>query len=110
MSAAFVALTLGPKSAGVRIEGTNSYHWVSHCKDAAVHQPDYYRAARVVDEMMNGRAPAVCISDRYSAQQSYGEWHQICLAHLARDTAFAFEHRPRRLTARSAPARRVSAA
>jgi transposase len=26
------------------------------------------------------------------AQQSHGERHQTCLAHLARDTAFAFEH------------------
>ena len=25
---------------GVRIEGTNSYHWVFYCKDAVVHQPD----------------------------------------------------------------------
>jgi len=77
---------------GVRIEGSNSYHWVFHCKDAVVHQPDYSRAARVVDEMMDGRAPAVWISDRYSAQQSHGERHQTCLAHLARDTAFAFEN------------------
>jgi transposase len=77
---------------GVRVEGTNSYHWVFHCKDAVVHQPDYSRAARVVDEMMDGRVPAVWISDRYSAQQSHGERHQTCLAHLARDTAFAFEH------------------
>jgi len=52
---------------GVRIEGTNSYHWVFHCKDAVVHQPDYSRAARVVDEMMAGHKPAVWISDRYSA-------------------------------------------
>jgi transposase len=77
---------------GVRIEGTNSYHWVFHCKQAVVHQPDYSRAARVVDEMMEGWAPAVWISDRYSAQQSHGIKHQTCLAHLARDAAFAFEH------------------
>src|SRR5208337_2657513 len=77
---------------GVRIEGTNSYHWVFHCKDAVVHQPDYSRAARVVDEMMAGHKPAVWISDRYSTQQKHGERHQTCLAHLARDTAFAFEH------------------
>jgi transposase len=76
---------------GVRIEGTNSYHWVFHCKDAVVHQPDYSRAARVVDEMMAGHKPAVWISDRYSAQQKHGERHQTCLAHLARDTAFALE-------------------
>jgi transposase len=77
---------------GVRIEGTNSYHWVFHCKDAVVHQPDYSRAARVVEETMGGHRPRVWISDRYSAQQSHGERHQTCLAHLARDTAFALEH------------------
>ena len=42
---------------GVRIEGTNSYPWVFHCKDAVVHQPDYSRAARVVDEIMDGHVP-----------------------------------------------------
>ena len=77
---------------GVRIEGTNSYHWVFHCKDAVVHQPDYSRAARVVDDMMAGHVPKVWISDRYSAQQTHGKRHQTCLAHLARDTAFALEH------------------
>ena len=77
---------------GVRIEGTNSYHWVFHCRDAVVHQPDYSRAARVVDEMMAGHVPEVWISDRYSAQQKHGVRHQTCLAHLARDAAFAFEH------------------
>jgi len=39
--------------------------------------------------MMDGHVPAVWISDRYSAQQKHGERHQTCLAHLARDTAFA---------------------
>src|ERR1019366_4275908 len=73
---------------GVRIEGTNSYHWVFHCKDAVVHQPDYSRGARVVNEMMGGHAPNVWISDRYAGQQKHGARHQTCLAHLARDTAF----------------------
>jgi transposase len=77
---------------GVRIEGTNSFQWVFHCKDAVVHQPDYSRAARVVEEVMGDHVPEVWISDRYSAQQSHGRRHQTCLAHLARDTAFALEH------------------
>jgi len=77
---------------GVRIEGTNSYHWVFHCKDAVVHQPDYSRGARVVAEMMEGHEPKVWISDRYAAQQNHGAAQQTCLAHLARDTAFALEH------------------
>jgi transposase len=73
---------------GVRIEGTNSYHWVFHCKDAVVHQPDYSRGARIVAEMMDGHQPKVWISDRYAAQQNHGVAQQTCLAHLARDTAF----------------------
>ncbi|GAC1642887.1 MAG: IS66-like element ISRhru2 family transposase [Bradyrhizobium sp.] len=77
---------------GVRIEGTNAYHWVFHCKEAVVHQPDYSRAARVAEETMDGHVPEVWISARYSAQQSHGKRHQTCLAHLARDTAFALEH------------------
>jgi len=57
-----------------------------------VHQPDYSRAARVVEETMGAHQPEVWISDRYSAQQKHGAAHQTCLAHLARDTAFALEH------------------
>ncbi len=63
---------------GVRIEGTNSYHWAFHCKNAVVHQPDYSRAARVVEKMMSGHVPQVWLSDRYSAQQKHGAAH---LAH-----------------------------
>ena len=44
---------------GVRMRGVNFYHWVFHCKDAVVHRPDYSRAARVVEEMMNGHTPNV---------------------------------------------------
>ena len=57
-----------------------------------MHQPDYSRGARVVEETMGGHEPEVWISDRYSAQQKHGAAHQTCLAHLARDTAFALEH------------------
>jgi transposase len=77
---------------GVRIEGTSSWHWVFHCKDAVVHRPDYTRAGRVVDEVMGGHVPKVWIADRYSAQQNRAARHQTCLAHLDRDAEFAFEH------------------
>ena len=80
---------------GVRIEGTNSYHWcftarMRSCISPII--PAYSRAARVAEEMMAGHEPEVWISDRYSAQQKHGERHQTFLPHLARDTAFAFEH------------------
>jgi transposase len=85
---------------GVRIEGTNAQHWVFRCSAAVVHQPDYSRAAHVVDRVMEGHRPTVWLSDRYSAQQNHGEHHQTCLAHLARDVAFAHEHGTDRLPMR----------
>src|ERR671916_1690619 len=41
--------------------------------------------------MMDGHRPAVWLSDRYTAQQGHGVAHQTCLAHLARDVAYAVE-------------------
>ncbi|NGM37373.1 IS66 family transposase [Methylobacterium sp. DB0501] len=76
---------------GVRIEGANSYHWVFRCQDAVVHHAAPSRSAAVVGEVMAGHRPLVWISDRYSAQQGHGEHQQTCLAHLARDVAYAVE-------------------
>src|SRR5215210_2810632 len=41
--------------------------------------------------MMDGHRPAVWLSDRYTAQQGHGAAHQTCLAHLAREVAYAVE-------------------
>ena len=57
---------------GVRIEGSNAYHWVFHSPQAVVHQAAPNRAALVVREMMDGHRPAVWLSDRYTAQQPRG--------------------------------------
>ncbi len=76
---------------GVRIEGANAYHWVFRCKEAVVHHAAPTRAASVVREMMDGHQPEVWLSDRYSAQQGHGLAQQTCLAHLARDVAYALE-------------------
>ena len=46
---------------GVQIEGTNSYHWVFHCKDAVVHQP-IIRAPPGRGRIINGHTPNVSIS------------------------------------------------
>ena len=72
---------------GVRIEGSNAYHWVFRSPQAVVHQAAPTRGASVVREMMDGYRPAVWLSDRYAAQQGHGTAHQTCLAHLARDVA-----------------------
>jgi transposase len=76
---------------GVRIEGSNAYHWVFRSPQAVVHQAAATRGACVVRAMMDGHRPAVWLSDRYTAQQGHGAAHQTCLAHLARDVAYAVE-------------------
>src|SRR5918998_2070645 len=76
---------------GVRIEGANAYHWVFRSPEAVVHHAAPTRAAWVVRDMMDGHRPALWLSDRYAAQQGHGVAHQTCLAHLARDIAYAVE-------------------
>ena len=76
---------------GVRIEGANAYHWVFRCQASVVHQAAPTRAASVIRAMMDGHRPAVWLSDRYSAQQGHAGAQQTCLAHLARDVAYARE-------------------
>jgi transposase len=80
---------------GVRIEGVNAQHWVFRAEDregrVVLHETAFSRAAQVVREVMGGHRPAFWTSDRYSAQQGHGERQQTCLAHLARDIAFALE-------------------
>ncbi len=74
---------------GVRIEGSNGTQGVFRCAEAVVHQAAPTRAASVVRAMMDGNRPAVWLSDRYAAQQGHAAAHQTCLAHLARDVAYA---------------------
>ena len=83
------ARVVGSDETGVRIEGSNAYHWVFRCAEAVVHQAAPTRGAVVVREMMDGHRPEVWCSDRYGAQQGHAQAHQTCLAHLARDVAYA---------------------
>ena len=85
------ATVVASDETGVRIEGSNAYHWVFHSAEAVVHQASPTRGAVVVREMMDGHRPAVWISDRYTAQQGHAAAHQTCLAHLARDVAYVVE-------------------
>lgn len=76
---------------GVRIEGSNAYHWVFRSPEAVVHRAAPTRGAIVVRNLMDGHRPEVWCSDRYAAQQGHAAAHQTCLAHLARDVAYADE-------------------
>ena len=77
---------------GVRIEGSNSYHWVFRSDRAVVHTAAPTRGAIVVRNMMDGHRPDVWCSDRYAAQQGHADAQQACLAHLARDVAYAIDN------------------
>jgi transposase len=85
------AAVIASDETGVRIEGANAYHWVFRSQDAVVHHAAPTRAAAVVRQMMDGHQPKVWLSDRYSAQQGHAGAQQTCLAHLARDVAYARE-------------------
>ncbi len=76
---------------GIRIEGLNGYHWVFMSNTAVVHEAQLSRASRVVRDVMGDHRPNIWLSDGYCAQQGHGHHHQTCLAHLARDVAFALE-------------------
>ena len=92
VSALRQAAVVASDETGVRIEGCNGTHWVFRCAEAVVHQAAPTRAASVIREMMNGHRPAVWLSDRYTAQQGHADAQQTCLAHLARDIAYAVEN------------------
>jgi transposase len=85
------ARVIASDETGVRIEGSNAYHWVFRCAEAVVHHASPTRGAIVVRTVMDGHRPAVWCSDRYSAQQGHADAHQTCLAHLSRDVAYADE-------------------
>ena len=85
------ARVIASDETGVRIEGSNAYHWVFRCSEAVVHLASPTQGAIVIRTLMDGRRPEVWCSDRYSAQQGHADAHQTCLAHLARDVAYADE-------------------
>jgi transposase len=91
VSALRQAAVVASDETGVRIEGSTAFHWVFRSADAVVHHAAPTRGAMVVRAMMDGHRPAVWLSDRYTAQQGHGVRHQTCLAHLARDVAYAVE-------------------
>jgi transposase len=60
--------------------------------DAIVHQATPTRAAAVIRTMrtmMEGHRSQIWLSDHYSAEQGHADAQQTCLAHLARDVAYA---------------------
>ena len=65
------AMVVASDETGVRIEGTNSYHWVFHCKDAVVHQPDHTRRPRRRGDDGRACSGGVDIGSLFSAAKTW---------------------------------------
>lgn len=77
---------------GLRVGKSNWWLWVFHHADNAVFVADKHRSKAVVEVFLGDHRPDYWISDRYSGQMGWARReHQVCLAHLARDTQYAID-------------------
>ncbi len=74
-----------------RVKGRTWWQWVMGSDSAVSHRIADTRGAKVVADFLAGARPEVWVSDRYSAQRGHGVEHQVCLAHLLRDTQYAVD-------------------
>jgi len=74
-----------------RVEGQTCWQWVFGSATAVAHCIAPSRGKAVVTEFLKGAAPEVWISDRLGAQMNHAKAHQVCLAHLLRDTRYAID-------------------
>ncbi len=74
-----------------RVEGQTCWQWVFGSATAVAHRIAASRGKAVVNEFLEGATPEVWISDRLGAQMNHAKAHQVCLAHLLRDTRYAIE-------------------
>lgn len=74
-----------------RVGDPPSAGWVMGSATAVSHRIADTRGAKVVTEFLAGARPEVWVSDRYSAQRGHGVEHQVCLAHVLRDTQYAID-------------------
>lgn len=74
-----------------RVEGVTGWQWVFGCATAVAHFIAASRGKAVVTEFLKGAVPEVWVSDRLGAQMGHAAAHQVCLAHLLRDTRYAIE-------------------
>jgi len=74
-----------------RVEGQTCWQWVFGSATAVAHRIAASRGKAVVGEFLEGAVPEVWVSDRLGAQMNHAKAHQLCLAHLLRDTRYAIE-------------------
>jgi transposase len=77
---------------GFRVGKRSWWLWVFHHGDDAYFLSHPRRGKMVVEEFLGAFRPDVWVSDRFGAQMGWAKkHHQICLAHLIRDTQFVID-------------------
>jgi transposase len=83
---------LASDETSVRVGKQTFWTWVFHHADSACFVIRPSRGKVVVREFLGEVRPAVWISDRFGAQCGWASKdHQVCLAHLLRDTQYAID-------------------
>jgi transposase len=77
---------------GVRVGKRSWWLWVFHNGQDAYFQTHPRRGKIAVEQFLGEARPDFWVSDRFSAQKGWAKKrHQICLAHLIRDTQFVID-------------------
>jgi transposase len=77
---------------GFRVGKRSGWLWVFHHGDNAYFLSHPRRSKMAVEEFLGEFRPDIWISDRYGAQMGWAKkQHQVCLAHLLRDTQFVID-------------------
>jgi transposase len=77
---------------GVRVGKRNWWLWVFHNGDDAYFQTHPRRGKIAVEQFLGAARPDFWVSDRFGAQKGWAKkQHQICLAHLIRDTQLVID-------------------
>lgn len=77
---------------GFRVGKRSWWLWVFHHGDDAYFLSHPRRGKIAVEEFLGDFRPDIWVSDRFGAQMGWAKkFHQICLAHLIRDTQFVID-------------------
>ena len=77
---------------GLRVGKANFWQWIFHHGDSAAFVVDPHRSKAVVAAFLGDWRPDFWLSDRLGSQMGWARrGHQVCLAHLIRDTRYAIE-------------------
>ena len=88
-----IANCVGADETGIAVNGATNWIWVWQNRLLTFLACSSSRGSKTIEALFpNGFLNAVLVSDRWKAQlATNAAWHQLCLAHLLRDTNYIIE-------------------